>query len=98
MYVLLFLFKVYTSLISPLFFSSRKIIVSIIDSSNKYFISLFKYNSFKFFPWTVNIPFTPFEDVTKIVTELEDQGVENFVVKYDGWINGGLFGKYPSKQ
>lgn len=48
-------------------------------------------------PSRVNIPFTPFEDVTKIVTELEDQGVENFVVKYDGWINGGLFGKYPSK-
>lgn len=47
-------------------------------------------------PMKVNIPFTPFDSVTETVETLKDEGVDDFVVKFDGWMNGGIFGKYPS--
>ncbi len=46
-------------------------------------------------PLDVMVPYTPFNDVIRTVENLEQKGVTNFVVKYDGWADGGLFGKYP---
>lgn len=47
-------------------------------------------------PMKVNIPFTPFNSVIDSVETLKSEGVDDFVVKFDGWMNGGIFGKYPS--
>lgn len=47
-------------------------------------------------PQNVNIAYTPFSDVSATIDTLKEAGVDNFVVKYDGWIKGGIFGKYPS--
>lgn len=47
-------------------------------------------------PMKVDIPFTPFNQVIQTIDQLKENGVDNFLVKYDGWINGGIFGKYPS--
>lgn len=47
-------------------------------------------------PMKVNIPFTPFNSVIDSVETLKSEGVDDFVVKFDGWMNGGIFGKYPT--
>lgn len=47
-------------------------------------------------PMKINIPFTPFNSVIDSVETLKSEGVDDFVVKFDGWMNGGIFGKYPS--
>lgn len=47
-------------------------------------------------PMKVNIPFTPFNSVIDSVETLKSEGVDDFVVKFDGWMNGGIFGKYPA--
>jgi len=48
-------------------------------------------------PMNVMMSYTPFSDVVKTIEKLELKGVEKFVVKYDGWTDGGLFGSYPVK-
>jgi len=48
-------------------------------------------------PMNVMMSYTPFADVVQTIEKLESKGVSNFVVKYDGWTDGGLFGKYPAK-
>lgn len=47
-------------------------------------------------PMDVMVSYTPFKDVLKAIEKLEEKGVSDFVIKYDGWVDGGLFGKYPS--
>ena len=47
-------------------------------------------------PKSVEIPYTPFDDVETVIESLKERGVGDFVVKYDGWIDGGIFGKYPA--
>lgn len=47
-------------------------------------------------PMKVNIPFTPFNSVIDSVETLKSEGIDDFVVKFDGWMNGGIFGKYPT--
>lgn len=49
------------------------------------------------FPMNIDIPYTTFKDARATIEELQSQGVKNFVVKFDGWIKGGVLGKYPSK-
>lgn len=49
-------------------------------------------------PMKVNIPFTPFNSVIDSVETLKSEGVDDFVVKFDGWMNGGIFGKYPTSS
>ncbi len=47
-------------------------------------------------PSDVNYPYTPFSDAEDVIKNLQSRGVDSFTVKYDGWINGGILGKYPS--
>jgi hypothetical protein len=47
-------------------------------------------------PANVNYPYTPFADVRSVIETLKKKGVNNFTVKYDGWITGGILGRYPS--
>ncbi len=47
-------------------------------------------------PADVDYPYTPFTDVPQVIEKLQHSGVGSFTVKYDGWVNGGIFGKYPS--
>lgn len=47
-------------------------------------------------PMNIDIPYTTFDDARAIVEKLQSMGVNNFVVKFDGWIKGGILGKYPS--
>jgi hypothetical protein len=47
-------------------------------------------------PVNTDIPFTTFKDAQKTIEELQSSGITNFVVKYDGWIKGGILGKYPT--
>lgn len=47
-------------------------------------------------PMKVDIPFTTYNQTTNLLKDLKDNGVDNLLLKYDGWIDGGIFGKYPT--
>ena len=47
-------------------------------------------------PMNLDVPFTTFKQARATIESLQEQGVTNFIVKYDGWISGGILGKYPS--
>ena len=48
-------------------------------------------------PMNLDVPFTTFDQARETIESLQELGVTNFVVKYDGWVKGGILGKYPSK-
>lgn len=48
-------------------------------------------------PVNVSIAYTTYDDIRAVVETLQNSGVQNFVVKIDGWTNEGVLGKYPSK-
>lgn len=47
-------------------------------------------------PMNVDVKFTTYEKAKETIEALQEKGVDNFIVKYDGWIKGGILGKYPS--
>lgn len=48
-------------------------------------------------PVNREVPFTTFEEAENIIEEYKSRGIENIIVKYDGWIKGGVLGEYPQK-
>lgn len=48
-------------------------------------------------PVNQDVPFTTFAEAKNIIEEYKSRGIENIIVKYDGWINGGVLGDYPEK-
>ncbi len=44
------------------------------------------------------IPMTTFEDAQNMITELSDNGVGNFSLRYRGWVNGGLNYSVPNQM
>lgn len=48
-------------------------------------------------PVNQDVPFTTFEEARSVIEEYKSRGIENIIVKYDGWINGGILGEYPEK-
>lgn len=41
-------------------------------------------------PTTIALPLTSYSEAEDIITDLHDQGVEDFLFKYSGWFNGGV--------
>lgn len=48
-------------------------------------------------PYKASIPLTTFEQAELIVEELENSGVKNIKLKYNGWFNGGIRHSNPDK-
>lgn len=51
--------------------------------------SVHKLDSFLGFPVYKDIPLTTFSDAENILSQLKDSGVDDIVLKYDAWLNGG---------
>lgn len=48
-------------------------------------------------PQNVTVPYTPFKAATNILEDFREQGIDSLVVKYDGWVKGGLQSDYPDR-
>lgn len=48
-------------------------------------------------PLNMNVAYSKYKDIQKTVENLKEKGVDNMVVKIDGWTSAGILGKYPSK-
>lgn len=47
-------------------------------------------------PMNVGVAYTKFSDIEDTLETLKAQGVKDFNVKLEGWVKGGVLGKYPS--
>lgn len=47
-------------------------------------------------PMNVGVAYTPFSSVKSTLETLKEKGLSNFNVKFEGWVKGGVLGKYPS--
>jgi len=48
-------------------------------------------------PAEVTEAYTPFASARNIIALLQKKSVDNFVVKYEGWVKGGMMSAYPTK-
>lgn len=47
-------------------------------------------------PLNVGVAYSPFKSIIQTVDDLKKEGVGSFNVKVEGWVKGGVLGKYPS--
>ncbi len=47
-------------------------------------------------PTDTLVAYTPFDDARRIIESLESKGVDDFIIKYEGWVKGGLYRDYPA--